>query len=182
MTLRGLAKRYAQALFDVLPDEPARVASARALDELRELVAGHDELRRALDTPVVPSRKKRAILEAIFAQAPEVPDPVRRLLLLLADDDRLTLLPALADAFRERVMTSQHVVAGEVVTAVPLPESSRTAMADALGRAAGATVRLTASVDPSIVGGVVARVGSRVFDGSVTRQLDRLRQALVAER
>ena len=67
------------------------------------------------------------------------------------------------------------------MTAVPLADDSRAALAAALGRAAGAHVTMTERVDPSIIGGVVAKVGSVVFDGSVTTQLARMRQKLVAE-
>ena len=66
-----------------------------------------------------------------------------------------------------------------VTTAVALTPDRTQALADALGKAVGGTVRITASVDPAIVGGVVARVGSTVYDGSVTRQLERLKSQLI---
>ena len=104
-----------------------------------------------------------------------------RLLGLLADRDRLAMVADVADAFGERVMKAKRIVPAEVVTAVPLGEASRAALTAALGRAAGAEVTMTERVDPAIIGGVIAKVGSVVFDGSVTTQLARMKQKLVAE-
>jgi F-type H+-transporting ATPase subunit delta len=78
-------------------------------------------------------------------------------------------------------MELRRVVPAEVVTAMPLDATARDAIASALGRATGAQVTLTERVDPEIVGGLVARVGSLVFDGSLTRQVERLRERLTVD-
>jgi F-type H+-transporting ATPase subunit delta len=91
------------------------------------------------------------------------------------------LLPGVTAAFDERVRQERHLLQAEVVTAVPLPDAQRTALAGALRRAAGSDLTITEKVDPSIIGGVIARVGSLVFDGSVTRQLERMKQRLLEE-
>jgi F-type H+-transporting ATPase subunit delta len=101
---------------------------------------------------------------------------------MLADRDRLALLPAVTAAFDERVRRERHVLQAEVVTAVPLPDAQRAALSGALRRAAGSELTITEKVDPAIIGGVIARVGSLVFDGSVTRQLERMKQRLLEER
>ena len=105
---------------------------------------------------------------------------VGKLLLLLADRDRLTLLPEVAQAFDNRVMDHQKVVKAEIVTAVALPPDRVAALADGLKRATGRDVRLQTRVDESIIGGAVTRIGSTVYDGSVTRQLERLRETLAS--
>jgi F-type H+-transporting ATPase subunit delta len=182
MTLRGVARRYAGALFDVLHRGGTGMDRARAdLDAMAQLVAGHAELRRLFVSPAVAPQKKRAVLEAILGAGGDVMPEIRRLLFVMADRDRLGLIGDVAGAFGERVNAAARVMPAEVTTAVPLPEGSRAALAAALGRATGNQITLTERVDPAIVGGVVARVGSLVFDGSVTRQIERLRQKLLAE-
>jgi len=131
-----------------------------------------------LTTPAVAAQKKRAILVAVLKAAGGVSPEVERLLLLLADRDRLALVPDVAGAFAEKVQQTSRVLPAEVTTAVPLGDARRTELAQAIGKAAGYQVTITERVDPSIIGGIIARVGSVVFDGSVTRQLERMRQRL----
>ena len=78
-------------------------------------------------------------------------------------------------------MSADQAVAADVATAVPLARDRATALEGALSRATGQRVTITTRVDPSLIGGVVARVGSMVFDGSVRRQLARMREKLLAE-
>jgi F-type H+-transporting ATPase subunit delta len=83
------------------------------------------------------------------------------------------------DAYRERLLDHQHVVRAEVTTAAPLPADRAQAVERALAQATGRTVRLGMRVDPSIIGGVVARVGDTIYDGSVTTQLRKMKKRLV---
>ncbi|MEZ5316675.1 MAG: ATP synthase F1 subunit delta [Vicinamibacterales bacterium] len=180
MTPRAAARPYASALFEVT-DAAGRSRASEALQGLADLVTGNADLRKVIDAPSVSAQAKRQILEALIAAAGDVPSPVGRLVLLLADQDDLALLPAVAEGYAARVRQAQNVIEAEVVTAVPLDETRRRALAEALGRATGGTVTIRDRVDPAIVGGLVARVGSTVFDGSVARQLERLRQRLLVE-
>jgi F-type H+-transporting ATPase subunit delta len=180
MSSRTLARRYASALFDVTNRQGSAAEADRDLQAIRQLVADHEELGRVFENPAIPAQKKRAIVEALLEKSAGVNDQVRRLLLMLAERDRLGLLADVAAAFDERLMEARRVVAAEVVTAEPLPDAQRTALAAALGKAAESTVTINEKVDPSIVGGIVARVGSVIFDGSITRQLERMRQRLLA--
>jgi F-type H+-transporting ATPase subunit delta len=181
VTPRSAARRYAGALLDVTRTGEDLDRAAGDLAAFRDLVAGHDELRRVFETPSVSSHKKRALVEALLAAAGDTGPAVSRLLLFMADRDRLTLLPEVAASFAARVLEAKRIVPADVVTAVPLDENRRVALVQALGRAAGGAVVMSERVDPSILGGVVARVGSVVFDGSVTRQLDRLKARLMAD-
>lgn len=181
MTLNAIARRYAAALFNVVRKTNAIDRAEQELRALGDLVASHDDLRRVFETPMVPAPKKRAIVDAVLAASGGVSGEVRRLLEMLADRDRLIVLPALVSAFGERAMQSRNEVAAEVTTAVPLGDAKRASLAAALGRATGGAVTMTETVDPSIIGGVIAKVGSVVFDGSVTRQLTRMREQLRSE-
>jgi F-type H+-transporting ATPase subunit delta len=179
MTTRAVARRYAVALFDVVTKSGDVARAERELRTLADLAAGHAELARIFETPLVPPARKRALAEAVLKAVGGVSDHVSRLVLLLADRDRLAALGDVADLFAARAMQERHVVPAEIVTAVPLADGQRAALAAALGRATGSEVIVTTRVDPAIVGGVVARVGSVVFDGSVTRQLEKLKEKLL---
>jgi F-type H+-transporting ATPase subunit delta len=178
VTPRAAATRYARALFDVALKEGIDLERiARELRETADFVGGNDTLHRVLTNPAVPAPKKRSVMEGLLARSLLTP-VVSRLLLLMADRDRLALLPELADAFRARLMEHQRIVRAEVTTALPLPADRLAALQGGLARATGRDVQLEARVDPGIIGGAVARIGSLVFDGSVTTQLERLKGQL----
>ena len=179
MTSRGAARRYARALFDVAQAERHdQDRISRELDEFAALVAGHEALARVLVNPAIPAPRKRALVDALLARSP-VDGILARVLLLLASRDRLAILPDLAAAFRDRLMDHRQVVRAALTTAMPLGEDRVAALRQGLARATGRDVQLDVRVDPAIVGGAVARVGSTVFDGSVTTQLAKLKQQLV---
>lgn len=178
MTPRAAAARYARALFDVAVKErldPERIETE--LRTFRDLVAGHAQLQRIFANPAVPPARKRAAVEQLVA-IERVSPPVTRLLTMLAERDRLTLLDDLAQAYRERLMDHQQVVRAEVTTAIELPPDRINALEQGIARATGRQVRLATKVDPSIVGGAVTRIGSTVYDGSVTTQLAKLKERL----
>ena len=179
MTSRVAATRYARALFDVaLADGQDLELIAGELSDVVALVSGNQELARALTHPAIPPARKRAVVEALLSSSP-VNILLSRTLLLLADRDRLALLPALAEAFRSRLLDHQQVVRAHVTTAMELPADRVSALQQGLAAATGRTVQLEVRVDPAIVGGAVTRIGSTVYDGSVTTQLAKLKQQLV---
>jgi F-type H+-transporting ATPase subunit delta len=173
------ARRYAGVLFDVVE---ARGETAKAVGDLNALaaaVASSTELRQVFDTPSIAPATKSAIMDAIAGQL-GVGAEVRRLLGLLAARDRLRAIGNVAVAFTDRVNSARRTVEADVATTAPLTDERRAALARALGVAAACDVTIKERVDASIIGGVVARVGSLVFDGSVLRQVERLKEQLVA--
>jgi F-type H+-transporting ATPase subunit delta len=183
MTPRAAAARYARALFDVMRKE--RLDSEQVLRELTDfsdLVKGHPDLMRTFANPVIPPARKRAVVEQLVARNPVLPQ-VGRLLMMLAERGRLSLLEDVKQAFRARVMEYRQIVEAEVTTAIPLPPDRVSALQQGIARATGWQVQLDTKVDPSIIGGAVTRIGSTVYDGSVTTQLQKLKRQLVeAER
>lgn len=177
MSMRSVARQYANALFAVV-EKTGRVDEVgRDVASFAALVEEHPDLRTALESPAVSVKKKRAAVDALLERN-ELAVEVRRLLELLADGDRLALIADIAHAYRERAMEASGVITAELVTALPVGDARHAALANALGRATGRRVELSGRVDPAIVGGAVARVGSVVYDGSVARQLERMRQRL----
>ena len=127
MTNRGAATRYARALFDtVLAEGLDLQQTQKDLGEFAGLVAGNDALQRVLTNPAIPVARKRGVIE----RAPSCPrrslqPTVAKLLLMLAERDRLVILPDVADVFDARLMEHQNVVRARIVTAVALPSGPR---------------------------------------------------------
>jgi F-type H+-transporting ATPase subunit delta len=180
MTSRAAGIRYARALFDVARKEGDIEQAGRDLAAFAQLVAGHDLLPRVLSNPAIPASRKRAVIEELLARAGSLTPVVGKLLTLLADRDRLVLLPDIAAAYQDRLMEHANVVRAEVVTAVDLTGDRMAALQQGLAQATGRQVQLESRVDPSIIGGAIARIGSTVYDGSVTRQLEKMKEALTA--
>jgi F-type H+-transporting ATPase subunit delta len=178
MTSRTAATRYARALFDVALKEHADLALVEEqLAGFAALLHEHPALGRVLVNPAVPAPRKRAAVGEI-AERIRLSPIVAKLVLLLAERDRLVLLPELVTAFRHRLLEHQNVVRAEVTTAQPLDDERAQAIERSLAQATGRTVTLTTRVDPSLVGGLVARVGSTVYDASIVTQLQKLKQRL----
>ena len=180
MTSHAIAARYARALLDVAVAEGDPVRAERELTEFAGVVSGHEGLTQVLENPAVPSTRKRAIVDELLRDSGFQP-AVLKVLQLLADRDRLRVLSGIAEAYRERLMDHQRVVRAEVTTAVPLPADRLLALEQAVAKATGKQVKVSTRVDPSILGGVVTRVGSVVYDGSVVRQLERVKEQLVEQ-
>jgi F-type H+-transporting ATPase subunit delta len=180
MTSRGLAARYARALFDVARKESDIQQAGRDLAGFARFVAGHEMLSRTFANPAIPAQRKRAVVEQLIARAGAQTPVVSKLLLMLAERDRLGLLPEIASAYEARLMDHAQVVRAKLTTAIELPSERIGALQQGLARATGRQVQLETRVDPSIIGGAVARIGSTVYDGSVTTQLQKVKERLTA--
>lgn len=179
MTSRGAATRYARALFDVTQAEGKDLAATGAdVNDFARLMTEQATLGRALTNPAIPASRKRAVVEQLIARAGTLQPAVSKLLLMLADRDRLGIVPDVAAAFESRLMDHQRVIRAEVVTAIDLPADRLTALQQSLAKATGRDVRLASRVDPNLIGGAVTRIGSTVYDGSISRQLARIKDSL----
>ncbi|HEX7486714.1 MAG TPA: ATP synthase F1 subunit delta [Vicinamibacterales bacterium] len=179
MTNRSSAARYAKALFDVSRQEGDPQAEDRDLAAFVTLATGNPELARALVNAAIPAARKAALVGEILARM-SVGPIVRKLIVLLAERDRLVLLPDLLVAYRRRLMDFLNIVQAEVTSAVPLPPEAAQAIERAIAERTHRTVALTFRVDQSIIGGVVTRIGSLVYDGSVKRQLEKMKETLTS--
>jgi len=180
VTSGAAASRYARALFDVTLKEGADVEKVQGeLDQFVTLFRSHEVLSQTLGNPAIPASKKVAVVKALLDRAGGVSPTLAKLMLLLAERDRLILLPDVLRTYRERLMDHQKVIRGEVTTAMALPADKLRGLEQGLQRATGRTVVLESKVDPSIIGGVITRLGSTVYDGSVTTQLQKMKEALV---
>ena len=177
MTTRTSATRYARALLDVLLKESTAEQGARDLATVSALLQQFPELQRAFNNPAIPAARKRALVQELLPKL-SLSAPVGKLLLMLAERDRLTLLPDLMTVYQERLEELQQIVRAEVTTAEPLSAEHLATLQRRLASATGRTVKVSTKVDPSIIGGVKAQIGGTVYDGSIATQLEAVRQKL----
>lgn len=178
MSLRTSATRYAKALFDVAQREADPATFERDLASLATMVEGNAALRRAVSSPSVPQAARLALVAAITERA-GVAMPVAKLARLLAERRRLELLPLILDVYRERVLVHRGVVRAHVTSAAPLSAAKVGELQSSLGSLTGKHVEIETAVDPAMIGGVVTRIGSTVYDGSIRTQLQKMKAQLV---
>ena len=174
-----MARRYAKALLSLGEDEGRLDALTREVRSLGDAVASSQELRSLLASPVVPQEARRGVMEQIAARLGLSPT-VRSAALLLTDRRRGAALPDVARALDALVDERAGKVKAEVTSAAPLTDAQALQVQGALERLTGRKIALSRAVDASLIGGVVARVGDKVFDGSVRTRLEQLRQAALA--
>jgi F-type H+-transporting ATPase subunit delta len=179
VTSKAAAIRYARALFDVAVKEQSNLDEIETqLAAFVDLFTRHPQLEKVLLNPAVPVPRKRAAVAELTAKMGIGPI-LAKLLALLAERDRLIVVPDMLASYRDRLLDHRQVVRAEVTTAMPLSDDRASRIASSLARATGKTVTISTRVDPAIIGGLVARIGGTVFDASVTRQLEKMRSRLV---
>ena len=179
---QAIALRYAQALVDAVTAPNSGVEAREAASQLRtfeSMVRSVPELRNVMLSPAVPTSRKRAVIGR-FADTIPLARLVRNFLFVVVDRRRADILGDTADAFEAALDARLGFVRAEVTSASPLSERQQAELQQALSGVAGKNVRCEFKTDPSLIGGVVARIGSTVYDGSVRMQLDTLRQRLVS--
>jgi F-type H+-transporting ATPase subunit delta len=175
MLTGGAAKRYAEAVFAIARDSDAFDAWQQALDAMTQLVT--DEQGRVFfESPKVGKEQKRAVAERFLGQ--RVPATALNLARLLIERDRFAEVDRIAAAYAELVREHRGIAVADVTTAVPLDEVATERVRQRLGDLVGKRVELRTQVDPSIMGGIVARVGDYLIDGSVRGRLQQLRARL----
>jgi F-type H+-transporting ATPase subunit delta len=176
----AVAKSYARALFELAKERDQTAAVAGDLGTLVELVAGAPELRAFLGRPWIAAGKKRAAAAEIAAGAGVSP-LARDFFALVVAQRRAEQLPAIAAAYRERHDADRGRLRARVRTAIALTEPERAVLRARLGRELGGKqVLLEEVVDPTLLGGFIAEVGSLVVDGSLNGELTRLRERLTS--
>lgn len=183
MTLSSLGKRYAEALADVVTSPGSAVRADAAVAELHSFDAvlkGSAELHNALTSPAVPPARKRAVVERITAQM-NLSRIVRNFLFVLIDHRRIALVSDIIQAFEVIVDERLGFARAEITSAAELNESQRASLTAQLERMTGRKLRMRYAVDQSLIGGVVAQIGSTVYDGSVRGQLHSIGRRLGAE-
>jgi F-type H+-transporting ATPase subunit delta len=183
MITSAVANRYANALADVVTDPKSGVRPEDVASQLRsfeDTLRGSAELHNALTSPAVPAARKRAVVGKI-ADELKLSRVARNFLFVLIDHRRIAGLDGVLHSFEIILDERLGFARAEVSSARELTDSQRTALSTQLERMTGKRIRMRFAVDPALIGGVVARIGSTVYDGSVRGQLDSLGRKLATE-
>jgi F-type H+-transporting ATPase subunit delta len=175
----SLARRYARALLDVGIDKGTHEKLAQEIDDLAAAYGSARDLQEALTNPVFPRQQRRAVLESVLARV-GVSTETKNFALLLLDRERVQVLPAIARELRAMVDEKVGRVRATVTSARPLPADHLAQIQTTLEKATGKKVLLDKAEDPSLLGGVVAKLGDTVYDGSVRSQLERMREQILS--
>ena len=173
MSSQTVARRYAQALADVVIERREEREIQNEIQSWASMIDENPQLKDFFSNPIVAIDKKRTVLEELITRT-RIKETTASFLRVLLRNQRLAQLPEIAARFSQVLDERGGVVAAEITTARPIPEELKKTLHDTLASATGRTVRLTFATDESIIGGLVARIGSTIFDGSVENQLERL--------
>ncbi len=178
----AIATRYANALVDAVLATKGAVeprAVATQLGALADTIQGSADLRNVLLSPAIPTENQNAVMAKVAA-ATGMDRMVRNFVTIVVRNRRANLFGQIRTAFEKVLDERTGVLEAKVASAAPLSDASQQALEGQLSRLTGKKVRATYSVDPDLLGGVTARIGSTVYDGSVRGQLESLRRKLTA--
>lgn len=173
------ANRYARALMDVLYPEKAE-AGLQQLQSFAALLADQPDARRFLENPTIAGDRRNRILKEI-SDALSFDRRVANFVVILAERNRLPLLEDVIREYQNLLDDRMGVVRARVKAARALDPAQHRELTDKLEQITGKQVRMEVSIDPSLIGGVIAQVGSTIYDGSVRRQLQAFKSRLVEE-
>jgi F-type H+-transporting ATPase subunit delta len=180
MSGHPVAKRYAHALLELGAERGNTETLREQLDALAELFGESKVFRTSMLNPSVDLEERRNTVRAV-ADKLDLDEIVKNFCLLLLDNDRFRVLPHIAEVFGKQVDDRSGNVRATVTSATELSDEQVKRIKEALSDVTGKNVVVEKAVDASLLGGVVARVGSRVYDGSVRTQLESLRESILRE-
>ena len=180
MISSAIVNRYANALADVVLSAGSDVQAPQVIEQLRSFdgtVQSSHDLRSVLASPAIPVARKRSIIKDLAGRL-GLSRVVRNFVLVLSDHRRAAALAQMVAAFELLIDERLGFVRAEVKSAFELDPGQRNVLSEQLGKLAGAPVRLRFAVDPDLIGGATAKIGSKVYDGSVRGQLADMRVRL----
>ncbi|WP_423066011.1 F0F1 ATP synthase subunit delta [Devosia sp. CN2-171] len=175
--LSQIARPYASALFDLAKADNSVAAVEQGLDKLTALASENQDFARFLRSPVINTEEKAQAMHALLEKA-KAHTTVGNFVKVVARNGRLFALPAIVAAFKERAAGHRGEVAADVTSAAPLTAAQVKSLADTLKAKIGKSVTLTQHVDPSLIGGLVVKVGSQMIDSSLKTKLTAMKIAM----
>ena len=175
-----IAERYASGLSLAIPEDEGLESALDALRQLSELYQEEHDVRSVLANPAIDITRREAVLAALLERL-DVPAVVARAVNVLLRRGRIAALKDVTEVFSMIVDARLNRVRATVTTALDLDPAQAERLGSVLERYSGKRVRLECEVDPAVIGGVTARIGSTVIDGSVRTRLEQMRAALLVE-
>jgi F-type H+-transporting ATPase subunit delta len=173
----GIAQRYASAVYEIAKEGKAVKAIETDLDTLTGALADSDDFRDLINSPIYTRDQQGAAITAI-AKKMKLSDTMASTLALMASKRRLFVLPALVKTLRDTIAAEKGEVTAEVISAKALTKAQSDSLAKTLKASTGKTVSLQTTVDESLIGGLVVKVGSKMIDTSIRSKLNSLQNAM----
>lgn len=174
----SIARRYARALLEVATETNSLDQTTEQLTSFSKVLEKNSDLADVLTNPAFTRAQRSSVMEALFTAAGGLTPALSNLLRLLVDRGRLGYLPDIARVFLDMADVRAGRIRGKVTSAAPLAHDSLKKLEQALEKLTQRNVVLQTRVDPSVLGGVQAQVGSVVYDGTIRSQLDDLKRVL----
>ncbi len=173
------AQSYAASLIELAKGEGVLDAVDEDLRLVNDTIAKHMKLKSTLAETEIPVEQRQKVIDEVFGG--RIGGVTLNFLVLLSGMGQVELLPQIADEFARRLEAVEKKVIAEVTTAIPLAPEMEIAVGERLAALVGREVTIRSKVDPTIVGGIVVRMGGKLLDGSVRNQLDRLRNTMMID-
>lgn len=172
-----LAERYSKALFSLGQDEGILSTLEKDMLHISEVLASSSELQNALKSPIISKEDKQSLLDTIITKY-KLSKIIVNFIGVLIENDRIYLLPEIAEKFADLVGTEKGEIKASIVSAIELKQAQLDEIAQELSKSLNnKTVKLFPEVDANILGGSIITIGSKMFDGSLAGQIDRLQNA-----
>ena len=168
---------YAAAIFEIARAEGSIDTVENELFQFSQVFQGNEQLREKLTDQSLPVEKRQAIVEDLLGQ--KASGPTVNLISFIVGSGRARELPEIVNRLVERAASERQREVAEVRSAIMLDDEQRRRLTQALEQATGKQIELKVIQDPAVIGGLVARVGDTVFDGTVRHRLDQLRESIL---
>ena len=178
MSVETVARRYATALADVVLKNGEVEIIKSELKTWEDLIKSNGDLQTAFANPAISQANKEKVLEGLLTKT-KPSQTTANFLRILLRNSRLNDLGEINDKFASVLDERSSIVAAQITSARPLSEAEKSEFQASLSKMTGKKINLNFNIDENIIGGVVTRVGSTVYDGSVKTQLENLKQQLV---
>ena len=175
----GVAGRYAAALFELAQELPEadRASLAGDVSSFGVMLNGSEDLQKLVDSPLVSSEEQSAALDAVLAKVGSG-QIIRNFIALVVRKRRAMALADMVIQFEYLMADARNEVVAQITSAKPLIDTQIQEIKDELAKVLGKTIRIEAEVDPSLLGGLIVKAGSRMVDGSLKTKLNSLKQAM----
>ena len=177
MSSQTIARRYATALADVISEQREEAEVREELGQWEKMCASNQSLLEIFSNPTVGYEQKQKVLSELISRTRVRPTTANFLRVLLRNQ-RMADLPQVTAKLSQILDERSGVISAEVTSAQPLPAATTSALVSRLGEITGKKVNLNFATDATLLGGIVTRIGSTVYDGSVRNQLERLGEEL----
>lgn len=178
MLANQLALKYAQAIYEVALEKSMLSNVEEELLAVQKTISEHEDLATLFYHPRVPSEAKKETISKLFKE--DLADFVHNFLLLLVDKRREAALPVIVSEYRKLANEARNMAEAEIITAMPLTDEEHAALTRKLSSVTGKNMVLKTEVDKSILGGVIVKIGDKLIDGSVVRQLSMMKNTLLS--